>query len=286
MSVKQIIALWIVFPAGLCLGQEQVIPGGPERPDPARAQAPGQRGLGEFGPLAEKMATDLKLDPTQIAEVKRLVEEHQKAMREMQSEMRQSPETIQKMKELREKMHQAQQANDQAGMKAASDEMQAMRQEQATKIAPARSKMAQARETLRDKVKGVLREDQKAGFDAIWDEYAGGGSGRRMMRQNPRLLRATVERLSDLTPDQKRQIDEQFKQHDEATKGQKGAAVETQTQRLYDGVLALLTPQQREKVESRMPGREPRRPRGPRPPDGTEGTPGAPSPPQPEKPGP
>jgi hypothetical protein len=278
--------LYATFAAGLCLGQEQPKPESPEQPGAPTPPPAARRSLGEYGPVMEQMTTELKLDASQIADMRRIIEEHQAAARQLQAEMRHSPEAAQRLNEIRERMHQAQQANDEAGVKAATDDMLAIRREQSAKSTPARAKLAQARETLREKVKAVLRDDQKAGFEKIWDEYLGGGSGRRLMRQNPRLLRATVDRLPDLTADQKREIGELFRQYDEATKGQRGPAVETQTQRLHDSVLALLTPQQRERVESRVQSREPRRIRGPGTPEPEQKNPTDPAPPQPEKPGP
>jgi hypothetical protein len=286
MNRELVAALIVAYFTGASLAQEPPPPAQPDQPERVRARAVGRSGMGEFGPVVEKMTADLKLDDAQAADIKRLVEEHQKQLRDIQNEMRQPPELVQKLGELRKKLQDAQAANDQAGMKQVTDEMQSLRREHMEKTRPARDKIMQSREELRGKLAAALREDQRPGFEKIWDEYMSGGAGRRGPPKNPRMLRSVVERLNDLTPDQKRQIDELFKQHDEATKGKKGPEAETHTQRLYDAVLALLTPVQREKVEPRLAPRGFRRPGEPRRPGAPEGEPGEPGKSEPQKPEP
>jgi len=283
MLIRRITELFIAWSlSGAALGQTQP-PAPPDDPrkekaDDARVVRTGRMGGNDPGQVVEKMKSELKLDETQAAELSRLVTEHQKTIADLRAQMRIAPEVAQKMKELRERMKKAQDANDQAGMKSASDEMQAARKESSDRIAPVREQMTKLQDELRDKFKAVLREDQRGGFDQIWEESMSAGTGRRSLRANPRLLRATVDRLPDLTADQKRQLTDLYRQYDEAAKGLKGGAMDAQNQKLHDSVMNILTPEQREKVQERLNGRPERGRRGPNE--------NAPPPKPPEKTGP
>lgn len=269
-KLSRVIAFGLSMAASAAFAQTTPQGGGAEQPKPIEpGSLAGQRtsSMGNAHGLIEKMKTDLKLDANQESALQAVVQEHEKAMGALRNEMRQSPEMTKQLNELREKMKKASEANDQDAIKQASDEMQALRKTQMDRLGPTREKMTKAQEGLKDKMRTVLREDQKAAFDKLWEEnMAPSAAGRA--RSNPRILRSLVERMQDVTADQKRQIAELFKQFDEATKGQKDrspAMFESQNQKLYDSIMSVLTPEQREKVQDRLQGRPGAMPRRPQP---------------------
>ena len=264
MSASRMVVIVLLLMPSLCTAQEPpplpVEPGRPERVERAPGLLAGRMGMADPGRVAEQMKTELNLDASQTGELTKIVEEQRKLVAQMQEQMRPTPETMKKQKEMADKMRRAREANNQAEIKEASDQLQALRKDNEDRIRPAREKMTQSTEALHDKLKSILREDQKEGFERIWEAQKAGPYGRRIMSQNPRVLHAAIGRLTDLTAGQKTQVEELFKQNEAATKDQRGTAAEPLNQKLYDAVMALLTPEQREKVESRVgSNRSPRR---------------------------
>lgn len=260
--------------AAVCLGRAQ-----PESPPPEPPhRPPGLVGgplaprpmMGNIRGFVERMKTDLALDANQQTAVQELVDVYDKRMQDLRNDMRQTPEQIKQMADLRDKMKKANEANDQDAIKAVSEEMQQLRKAQMDHIGPARERMAKTQDELKEKLRAVLREDQRAGFDKLWDENMTQGARSRV---NPRMLKSMIDRLTDLSAEQKQQISELMKRSDEAVRSQKDLAPaqrEAQNQRTCDSLLAVLTPEQREKVQARIEGRPgalPREPAGnPHPP--------------------
>jgi Spy/CpxP family protein refolding chaperone len=89
---------------------------------------------------------------------------------------------------------------------------------------------------------------------------------------NPRMLRSVIDRLPDVSSEQKQKIVELMKQFDEAMSAQKDmtpAQRDEQNKRVSESMLNVLTPEQRERVQSRMEGRAgPMRRRPDSPPEG------------------
>ncbi len=205
--------------------------------------------------MVDRIKTELKLDASQISQIDQLVAENEKLMVALRDQMKMPPESIEAMTRLREELNKAQEANDQAKLKETGDKMQQMRTEFTERTKPVRERMTNMQNQFRDKMRGVLREDQREGFDRIWLDR-NSGDMRSRMRQNPRMLKAMVDRVPELTSEQKTQIDDLFKQHNEAEKGLKDrAAREQASQRIYDAVMTILTPAQRAELDSRMSGR-------------------------------
>lgn len=80
---------------------------------------------------------------------------------------------------------------------------------------------------------------------------------RRGPVRSPRALKAIVDRLGDLTPEQRRSIDGVFLQFRESRRERRGQSPENSAdeRKLYDDVFAVLTDGQKTRVEQQLAGR-------------------------------
>lgn len=219
--------------------------------------------MGNLHSFVEQMKTELSLDAAQQSTIQAIVDDHNKRMQETRSGLLPSPEESKQMSELKERLKKANEANDQNAIKEVSEEMQKVRKVQMDRMAPVRDQMTKSQDELKDKLRSVLRDDQRPKFDKLWDDNMNMAP---RSRKNPRLLKSMIERLPDVTSEQKQQITDLLKKMDEATRAQKDMTPtqrEDLSQKTYDGMLALLTPEQREKVQARLEGRPGTMPRGP-----------------------
>lgn len=244
------------------------------RPEPSTSAA-----------MVERLKTELKLDAAQVEQVDKLAAENEQTMAALRDQMKMPPEMISEMTKIRAELNKAQEAGDQAKMKELGDRLQQIRTEFTERTKPVRERMTNMQTVFKEKVRAVMHEDQREAFDRIWTDRTA-TDVRSRLRQNPRMLKAFVDRLTDLTSEQKTQIGDLFKQHNEAEKGLKDRAAREQAgQRVYDSVLAILTPAQREQLEARAKSRgEAPKPNGPskatdaKPAEAKPGEPAAPKP--------
>ena len=109
---------------------------------------------------------------------------------------------------------------------------------------------------LHDQIIEVLRRDQKDRFEEIWQQWTA-PQKLRAPRRSPRALRASVDTLPGLSPEIKQEVTALFERHRRATHGleKKSPEYESLSKRLYDDVIALLGPKQKDWVENRLSGR-------------------------------
>ncbi len=214
------------------------------RPEPSSSAA-----------MVERLKSELKLDPAQIEQVDKLAAENEQTMVALRDQMKMPPETIAEMTKIRAELNKVQEAGDQAKMKELGDRLQQMRTEFSERTKPVRERMTNMQTVFKEKVRAIMHDDQREAFDRIWTDRTA-TDVRSRLRQNPRMLKAFVDRLTDLTSEQKTQIGDIFKQHQELEKGLKDRVTREQAgQRVYDSVMGILTPAQREQVEARAKGR-------------------------------
>lgn len=241
------------------------------RPEPSTSAA-----------MVERLKTELKLDAAQIEQVDKLAAENEQTMVALRDQMKMPPETIAEMTKIRAELNKVQEAGDQAKMKELGDRLQQIRTEFSERTKPVRERMTNMQTVFKEKVRAVMRDDQREAFDRIWTDRTATDI-RSRLRQNPRMLKAFVDRLTDLTSEQKTQIGDIFKQHQELEKGLKDRVTREQAgQRVYDSVMAILTPAQREQLEARAKSRgEAPKPNRPAKAEEAEAKPGEPAAPKP-----
>jgi hypothetical protein len=233
--------------------------------------------------LLDRLTKELNLDAAQQEAVSQALKDHQTYVTQIRQTMQNQPtEGYQKMRALTDEMHAAREAGDLEKVKQLSEQVRELGREQQEKMAPMREQLAQSNEKLRDSILAALREDQKAGFDKFWEEKMARRGSYRGPERSPQALKALVEQMSGLTIEQRQQIEQLFRQHMEAEKtAPKGSSAERAlVTKLYDAVMASLTPEQRTMLEMKLAGR-PRGARG----EGVSTPPKSPNAPgQPESP--
>lgn len=232
-------------------------------------------GLGNSRVLKEKMTKRLALDEGQQAEFDRLLEAYEAEYRKIRSEFGQTPEYREKMLAVRDAMREARESGDKQKMDDATQRAAKLRDEHRARKEAAGERMESAKRELHDNVLSTLRDDQKVEFEKLWSEYFARRERQRSPARNPAALRAMISRLDDVTPEQKERIEAFYKQHrsDEqdlitrlrsADRKLDRAKVTDEREKirkkLFDNVLAVLTTEQRKKIEARLNGTSGRRP--------------------------
>lgn len=224
----------------------------------------GPRGfeMRRFDPKAElaQMTEKLKLDEAQQASIGKLLEDHQAQMEAQREKMRPSDEERAKMDEMREEMQAAREAGDDAKMQELRGKM---RETMGSRMEEMRKIMEANQKALHDGIEAQLREDQKVEFGKMWQERMArrGPGGRGGPDRGPAALKSIVDKLDDLTADQKAQLEVVFKNFRDATKDQSGPPSPQVGRKLHEDVMAILTDGQKEKVEKALEGQRPRRDR-------------------------
>lgn len=260
--------LVLLMTVGLCLGQEK--PAGeqkapPKAPDVKRERPPRMMG----GPLGA-MFDELNLDAAQQDRMKEIMEEHRKREYDIRTSFRPSPEIAEKMAAIRDEMRTAREAGDQQKLAELRDSLRDIQQQRESEMQPMRDQLEQSQQLLHDDIAGMLRDDQKAEFERVWeDRMAGPMFGGRV--RTAHALRSSVKRLKGLTSEQEKKIDALFEAHQKALREQAEASrgrgaerkgIETNlaqdqlVRKLYDDVLGVLTPEQRSKIEAEFKSRE------------------------------
>ena len=298
--------LALAFAAGICLAEPPTDNGGNEGgKDGAKAgqregrprrfggegRGVGARRRGEGGPMrfdpkAElaRMTETLKLDETQQASIGKVLEDAQTKMTEQREKMRPSDEDRAKMDAAREEMRAAREAGDDAKVKELRDKM---RESMGPRMEEARKAMDEIHKTMHDGIVAQLRDDQKPQFETMWAERMamrrGGPDGPGAPNRGPLALKSIVDKLDDLTADQKQQIETLFTTFRDANKDKTARPSPEATKKLQADVMAVLTDGQKAKVEKALtgnrrgpggpggPGERPRRPRGDKPEEKHEG---------------
>lgn len=263
------ILLIVAFLAGLntiqLSAREPEPPAQPPRPSrPMRAA----RGLDKIDPkrMTEEMATDVGLDDSQKSEVQQLLTAHQQKMNDMRKQFPPATENIEKMTKIRQELKTAREANDKAKMDELMTELANIRKEEEARREPMRKAQDDAREALKGNLAAIMKPDQKQKFETYWSQKMDatherfGGTAR-----SPQVLKALTDRLNGLSADQKSQLDQLFKGYFDAAKrnGANESANDVLVKKLYDDVLNVLNPEQRQQIEAKIKGNQ--RARGPRP---------------------
>lgn len=234
--------------------------GDQDRPGPGGRR--GEFGQRMGGNVEEQMRTlteALKLDEAQQESVKAIVDDHMKKLREVQASMRPSEEEMERMRTMREAMREAREAGDDARIDELREENRKYQEGQRGRMEKMQQQMEEWRKGLHEGLVGVLHEDQKADFEKLWKEHM--ERPRVQMRVDPRQLKRVVDALESLSGDQKDQIANLFRAHQQESReiGENDRrAVERSNRKLFDDVMKVLNDEQKAKVQREMQARAPR----------------------------
>ncbi|GJQ27418.1 MAG: hypothetical protein HBSAPP02_24500 [Phycisphaerae bacterium] len=237
-------------------GKEVIVPGPVKR---ERRERPRFKEIGRADPglVADDMATRLALDESQKAQVIQMVANFQALQKDLRQKYRPSDESMQRLHGIREEMKAAQETKDEAKMTALLDELKAIRAKNDELMRPLSEQIEAAKAELHTNLEGLMRGEQRQKFAAYWEMY-GGDRNRKlsMAARSPQALKALVERLPGLSSRQKNDIDAVFKAYFESSKQNRrvGREADAAVKKLYDDVAALLTEEQKTKLEQQMGG--------------------------------
>ncbi|HKQ48735.1 MAG TPA: hypothetical protein VJZ71_11755 [Phycisphaerae bacterium] len=247
----------VLFHETLCPAQA------PPASPPTTAPAADKRNFRSFRQedptfLTERMTQELSLDDAQREAVAKILRDHQAHIAALRQSMQSQPtEGYDKMRLIAQEMRTAREAADTARVEELTQQMRQLREEQQARLAPMREQMMASQEKLQTDLFAVLRDDQKPGFEKLWEQQLARRSPYRGPERSPQTLKALVDRLPGLTLEQQKGVEQFFRQHQDAEKQtEKGSPAERAlVTKLYDGVIALLTPEQRQLLEGQLSGR-------------------------------
>jgi tellurite resistance protein len=216
----------------------------------------------------------LNLDEQQASQVSQMIREHEAKVAGLRASLAPSQTNLTRMRELRQQISQISESGDEAGQAPALAELKALRQAQEDAQAAIRQAVGVAEEDLENRITGILREDQRAALEELWQAELVPAKAERPERIEPRLLRSLVERLTGLTDEQKATINGCFKGFDEASAAAQAETREASEKKLTADVLAALTPPQAERLTMLFQRHEQRH----RPTAKSTGRPGGPAP--------
>ena len=99
-----------------------------------------------------------------------------------------------------------------------------------------------------------MRDDQKEKFEKFWVDWTTSRRPAGPVR-SPQALKAMVDKLADLTADQKKQIEEAFAGFKKIVREdvkEDSPEYRRRTRQLYEDVMKALTPEQREKISAQL----------------------------------
>ncbi|HUW83735.1 MAG TPA: Spy/CpxP family protein refolding chaperone [Phycisphaerae bacterium] len=223
-------------------GERKVVPDQAGRPD-----------RGRMGPrrnvLVDRLTRELTLTPDQRDQVQQIVDRHQQQMRAAFSDGEQAA----KLREHREKMRTLRRDLQDARREGDNQKVEGL-QKQMDELAK-QDPMLKERQAMLDQIEGVLDGEQKVKFREIRDDLLGPGRSVAPDLTNPAVLRQAVSSLK-LEDAQRDQIRELFREHRGKLGELSGAAPDKHAElnkKLYEDVVAKLTPEQREQLEQWRP---------------------------------
>lgn len=254
----------------------------PAREDRPRGMRPGP-GVGRAAPpemQLEHLKEQLKLDEVQSAAIRKLIDEHHAKVMEAREELRPTPEEAEAMNRLRKSMEEARDSNDPTRIDELKEEARKIRTEREAKIQPIRERLEKSEKSLHDGVFQLLRPDQQENFEKVWAERSASRFNRGGAGRDPRMLKAVIDRLPDLTGEQKSQIEklfEEFRRPPEKpsdgvegdgsrparpTREDRMKLQREKIEKLHAEVMAVLTPEQQKSVVAELKKMDERRPEG------------------------
>lgn len=278
-------AMW----SALAFAQNPTEPAEPKNPPEAgqpTEQPRRPRAMGRAASAEHQLAllTDrLKLDETQRGQIGPLLQSQEALIQELRTKTQPTPEEREALRNIRVQMEEAGRAQDKVRMNELRDQMASMQKTRRERIAPIRAQLEEADKALHDNIYQLLRPEQQEKFEEVWKERRiPPGARRDGPVRNVRALKSIVERLPDLTEEQKAQIKTLFeefqKSQRERPEGDKPSGDQPgrpdrearqkqameRMKKLHDDVIAVLTPEQKAKVEETLKGKRARRERPPR----------------------
>ncbi len=208
--------------------------------------------------LLKPMHSAVNLDDEQTRRITVLLNAADEEFRAARREMTPDPDVTRRMNETVTEIQAAKAAGDSQKEKQLIQERTALTQEYVKKRDRLVGKMTETDEVLKRNISETLRPEQRKQFLEFWaDRHAALAEYNRKaydgMIRSATALKAATDRLGDLTPEQKTQIEAAFKVHQETMRGPQRQNLEEQALRaLYVRVFDIFTDGQRQRVEQEL----------------------------------
>ncbi len=259
MSVWRTFVLMIALAAtsSVALGQEPAKPKG-VGPDYQKKLRERKQRRFNVERQVEQMKTKLQLDSKQAAVIVDILVKQRAEVMEFRKSMRMPPELHERITSMASEMQEARKAGDHERVKELRAEQVKLGEEIQKSRRPLVEKTAELQEKTRTEIRKILRDDQKADFDAYWEQYMSGQRRGKRFDRSAKSLKRILDRVRSLSSTQRSKIEELFKTHREAARDSEGGNKKRSVKKLYDDVLAVLTKDQKAFVETRLEGRRAR----------------------------
>ena len=204
------------------------------------------------------LTEELSLDTDQKEALKAAMDDYNKRARELRRQNPPSEEMINRLNSIREEIAVARNTRDEAAMDRLIGEMRGIRAAEDARLAPVFEQLNVMHQELLGTLKTGLRSDQVTKLNSLWtNRIVAPREGRvsfRGQKRSAQALKAMVDRLPGRTKDQEQQLEELFRGHMEAVRaaGSSEAERDKLVGKLYDDVMAVLTPGQRARIEKDM----------------------------------
>lgn len=208
--------------------------------------------------LLKPMQATLNLDEEQTRRIIALLNATDEEFRAARKEMTPDAGVTRRMNETVTEIQAARAAGDAQKEKQLIEERAALTQGYIKQRDKMVSKMNEMDEALKRNISETLRPDQRKQFLEFWgDRHAALEAYNRKayegMIRSATALKAATDRLGDLTPEQKTQIEAAFKVHQDTMRGPQRQNLEEQALRaLYVRVFDVFTDGQRQRVEQEL----------------------------------
>jgi len=229
------------------------------RPD-AGLSRPGRIAPDEHMLYFESMKTAVGMDAEQAEKLKGLLKSADDDFRAARTDMIPTPEVRARMSDTIKEIEAAKKAGDSQKELALIEERTQIIKTMIAKRQDMIERMKQRDDMLMREISEILRPEQHEAFRSFWpvrnpaarnlqpDPYDG-------LIRSPVALKAAVDRLGDVTSDQKSQIEDAFKAHQEAGRSTTQAAEQAKAaglRKLYNDVFAVLTDGQGQRVKQEL----------------------------------
>jgi len=263
-----VIASLLATSACLAQGPAADIPGGDQKPSASQPVAPRIPMMmpAQHMNAFSDFATGCDMDEAQKTKLKALLTAADEDFVHLRDEIKPTDDTRKKMADNLKAMQEAKKAGDQNKEMEVRRERTRMAAEFTEKRQLMIEKMKARDEALHTEIVAMLRPEQVEKFETVWKDKqilldVGPRGPLFSTDRNPRALKAAVDRLPDLTPDQKAGVEAAYKTYQEAARAPSMRTNREESnkaiQALYDQVLGLLTQGQREKVQAELKPRNP-----------------------------
>jgi len=178
--------------------------------------------------------------------------------RELRQQYRPADALLNRLHTIREEISVARESKDEAAMEKLVGELRSIRASEEQRKSAMYEGLSSMHTELLGKIKTGLRADQITKLNSIWSNRIvaprEGRAGFRGQKRSAQALKAMVDRLPGRTKDQEQQLEELFRGHMEAVRaaGSSEAEREKLVGKLYDDVMAVLTPGQQARIEKDM----------------------------------